>query len=303
MKITIGIITYKRPKALLRTLNSLTQLTFSINKEVKITVVIVDNDKMASANHVIEDIKSDFPFEIIYEIEPLQGIPAARNKVISLATASEFLAFIDDDEIADPLWLDELLSVQHIFNADIVSGPVIPLFEESPPQWIHKGQFFERPRYPTGTRLPFAATNNILFCQNLFGHLDGPFDKRLMLTGGSDTLLTRSLFKEGAKIIWADEAIVKEINPPHRTCEAWLVQRAFRSGLTTVLIEKYLNTSKWDWFLRLIKSIFHILKGIILMVPFIIYYGYAGLIKGIRFIAQGSGEIYALFGGIYREYA
>jgi len=302
LDVAVCIITLKRLPGLERLLTSLRDLTFSESPSPSWCVVVVDNDAQGSAQPSVDEISKTFPVPIIYGVEPHKGIAAARNKAISLAPACQFIAFIDDDEVAHPGWLDQLLQVQKSHQADIVTGPVLPDFEAQPPRWILRGKFFNRRRLPTGAQVHFAATHNTLVKYEWTQKLDGPFDMRFNLTGGSDSHFSRRVIQGGGKVIWADKALVTEYNPAGRMRAAWLLQRAFRIAYTTTLIEKHLY-SIWVVLLRLVKAVYHLFLGLVLILPLFIIYGYAGIIKALQRIARGAGALFALLGGHYEEYA
>lgn len=302
LDVVVCIITFQRPNGLKRLLDSLSKLDFLAMEPPAWGIVVVDNDAKSSAQDIVDAIRVDFPVPIIYGVEPQQGIASARNKALSLAPACDFIAFIDDDEVAEPNWLDQLLLTQKAYQADIVTGPVLPDYEEAPPRWIIRGGFFNRRRLTTGTSVHFAATHNTLVKYEWTQNIDGPFDVRFNLTGGSDSHFSRRVIQQGGEIIWADEAIVREYNPPNRMSVSWLLQRSFRIAFTTAVIEKDLY-SVFVVLLRLIKAVYHIILGFVLIIPLLIYYGYAGIIKALQRVARGVGALYGLLGGQYEEYA
>jgi succinoglycan biosynthesis protein ExoM len=301
-EVVICIITFKRPHGLQRLLESIQQQVFIDVDPPAWQVVVVDNDVQASAKAIVEKTSETFPVQISYGVEPVQGIASARNKSISLAPACDLIAFIDDDEVADPRWLEKLLQTQKDFQADIVTGPVLPAFDEPPPRWIERCGLYERRRLPTGTTVHFAATHNTLVKYEWMQKIDGPFDVRFNLTGGSDSHFSRKVIYAGGIVVWADEAIVKEYNPPGRMKASWLLQRGFRLAYTTTLIEKDLYAFKVI-FLRFLKALYIMGIGFIVLLPFSLIYGYAGMIKALYFIARGAGALFGLFGGKYEEYA
>src|SRR5690554_1230409 len=105
-KINIGVITYNRHKELIRLLNSLNELvsdsTFSIEN-----IVVVDNSLDFNTKAIQATIQKS-KHSVILEHEKQPGIPFARNRVAELSKSIDFLAFIDDDEIADENWLMHL---------------------------------------------------------------------------------------------------------------------------------------------------------------------------------------------------
>lgn len=149
MRISIGIITYLRPAGLERLLRSLNALTFEYPPP-ELDVVVVDNDPNASARAVCERFRPASRWPLTYVTEPRRGIPQARNRVVQEAADANFIAFIDDDEVPTPDWLNRLLHAQRTYSADVVSGPVLPVFPDEGMHWMARSGFFDRPRYPTG---------------------------------------------------------------------------------------------------------------------------------------------------------
>jgi len=277
-----------------RLLKSLANLEFKKTNAPYWQVVIVENDSEAHSKALIEELKKSFPVQIIYGIEPTPGIASARNKALSLIDQCDFFAFIDDDEISDPYWLDELLYVQKTTNADGVGGPVIPLFEITPPSWVIKGGFFNRPRRASGSEVKAIYTGNMLIKYEWKDKFEGPFDISKNLTGGEDSLFSLQMRELDAKLFWADEAVVKEYNTPDRLRVKWLVLRAFRGGSGFIINEKSINCSLYLRIYRFIISLVRIIIGIIIIIPIFIFEGYAGLIKALRMIAVGVGQLCGL---------
>ncbi len=79
-----------------------------------------------------------------------------------------------------------------------------------------------------------AATNNLLLDLRVLraAGVDLPtaFDERFGLSGGSDTLFTRSLTAAGLRLVWCDEALVTDVVPAARATREWVLRRALRSG-------------------------------------------------------------------------
>ncbi len=301
-KVAICVATYRRLQGLNRLLESLSCLRFQKHGEPSITVIIVDNDASGTARSVVEPWKIKLPWPLIYDIESRRGISFARNRLVSLSKDTDFIAFIDDDEVADANWLDELLRVQKRYQADVVTGPVLPRFQFDPPAWAVKGRFFERPRRATGTLLRFSATGNVLIKRGLLSQLEGPFVEHLALQGGEDTLMFRKLHEQlGARIVWANDAIAEELVPKSRATPKWLFQRAYSNGNALAFCERYFSHSNSWIVMRGVKGMGRIAQGTLLLVtaPFI---GREATIRAICFICHGAGSINGIFGNAYAEY-
>ena len=148
--ISVCICTFKRPEMLTQTLDGVTsQVTESV---FSYEVVVVDNDSRRSAEDTVRRFQSTNELKISYDCEPEQNIALTRNRVIHNATGN-FIAFIDDDEYPVKDWLFRLYHTITEYSADGVLGPVLPFFPPEVPQWLKKGNIFDRRRFRTGTRL------------------------------------------------------------------------------------------------------------------------------------------------------
>ena len=121
-KVAVCIATYRRPEGLSRLLISLQNLEFKISAPPKWHVIIIDNDREGSARKVFEEMRPSFPVPIEYHIEQTKGIASARNAAVKHVQDFDFVALVDDDEVAEPTWLDELLSVQSQYQANFVNA-------------------------------------------------------------------------------------------------------------------------------------------------------------------------------------
>jgi succinoglycan biosynthesis protein ExoM len=303
MLVTVCVITYARPQKLQRLLERLNQLTFSKNEIPSLEVIVVDNDDLGSAQLVCSSLNPDFQWVLKYSIEPLRGIPYARNHAVACASKNaDFIAFIDDDEVPESSWLDELLIVQSEYDADVVTGPVLPYFEEPDvPNWVVEGKFFDLPRYPTGHLLQVAFTNNVLVRGEIFRRFLRPFDERFALTGGEDSHFFMRLYRQGCKIVWANEAKVCEWIPKNRTTMKWILLRGYRCWGTHSWCERELSPSLKVQAIRVVKGIGLIVWGLLLLIPALLGKRQL-LIKTLLYIFRGAGTFSGLVGWQYQEY-
>lgn len=226
--ISVCIITYKRPARLAILLESLAHQ--ELPPGVAFEVVIVDNDAKASGQSVANTFKKAHPaVEVIYDIEPFQGIPLARNRSVRLSRGN-FMAFIDDDEWAAPQWLSAHWKCMQSYRADALLGPVIPVLPDTVPRWIRDGNFFDGPMHDNGTIVTHGYTSNALVQRKWLKRFEHPFDPALRLTGGSDADFFNRIRAAGATLRWTGNALVYEAVGKERLCLRWLLMRAFRGG-------------------------------------------------------------------------
>ncbi|MGD1874374.1 MAG: glycosyltransferase family 2 protein [Mastigocoleus sp.] len=303
MLVSICIITYQRPQGLQRLLEKLAKLTFDKVTQPNIEVIVVDNDTSGIAKSVCSTIKSDFPWLLKTDVQPQRGITYARNKSVSLASKeTDFVAILDDDEVPEEFWLDELLFVQKEYDADVVTGPVLPHFQSAnPPHWLIKGGFFELSRDPTGTQRQVAFTNNVLIRGNILRQFNPVFDNRFAITGGEDSQFFMKLHKNNYKIVWANDAIVHDWIPETRTNAKWILRRGYWSRGIYSSIEKELYPSIKVQLVRFMKGVALILIGLLTFLPGL-FLGKSGVVKALLSIYRGIGTVTGLMGIIYQEY-
>jgi len=297
-RVSVCIATCARPDGLRSLLGALEVL--ELPARVTLQVVVVDNDAAGSARAVCEELTARHAYALRYVVEKRRGIPFARNAALAVALAdSDFIAFIDDDEIPESDWLAELLRVQAIYRADVVTGPCLPRYAQAPPRWVSEGRFHERPRYPTGTLRHVAFTHNALVRAAVFESLEAHFDEAMALNGGDDEEFFTRVFAAGFQIVWADNAIVHESVPASRATLRWIVQRGFRVGTSSAWVELKQRSSTR---LRLrLHGAYCIAKGagLALALPL---RGRASAAEGLRLLGYGIGRIAGSAGHLHQEY-
>jgi glycosyltransferase involved in cell wall biosynthesis len=226
--VAVCICTMKRPQLLSRTLAGLEKqetggrFTFSI--------VVADNDALASAQQVVRDFRSRAVVSVVYCIEPQPNIALARNMALQNAEG-DLVAFIDDDEFPVEDWLRRLVDTYDASGADGVLGPVEPYFETEPPQWVRKGRFFDRPVHATGYQLGWeqSRTGNVLFRKSILNDLEVAF-RATFATAGEDMDFFRRAIDLGCRFVWCQEAVAHEVVPPSRCTRMYLLRRALLRG-------------------------------------------------------------------------
>jgi len=226
-RIAIAVLTYRRPEELRGLIPELYAQITAAGRDFD--VMVVDNDPDASARDVVASFAD---LGVRYVHEPAPGIAHGRNRALDESLDARLLIFIDDDERPCPGWLEALLATYERTGAAGVTGPVYPDYEGEPDPWLVAAGIFIRKKYPDGTEMPAAGTGNLLLDLDQVRELRLRFDDRFGMTGGSDTLFTRSLVKAGRRIVYAASAGVFDKVPSSRMTRAWGRQRYFRVGNT-----------------------------------------------------------------------
>jgi succinoglycan biosynthesis protein ExoM len=233
LETTIVIPSYRRPDDLARAIASvLAQQGVAAPYEV----LVVDNDPDGSAAPVAERMAANSPVPIRYVLEARPGISHARNAGVAHA-AGRYLAFLDDDEEAEPRWLAHFLDALHRFGADAVVGPVLPRFPDGAEiDAYRRGVYTRDARAPTGTALLRWNIGNSIFDKARCFVGAEPFLPRLGRSGGEDTVFLRQMTRRGCKMVWCGEAVAWEHVPADRLEERYLLRRAFRGAQTTTFV-------------------------------------------------------------------
>jgi succinoglycan biosynthesis protein ExoM len=232
--ISVCICTFKRPALLARLLASIEQQR--TNGAFTLSVVVTDNDHAESARAAVEAYRRDGTLEVVYAVEPRANIALARNRALDQARG-DYVAFIDDDEFAEPDWLLQLLRACDSLGASGILGPVRPHFDSSPPHWLIKGRFCERAEHPTGTLVPSeeGRTGNVLLRRSLVAGEHAPFREQFG-TGGEDKDFFMRMSQRGAVFRWCNEAVVHECVPPERWTRRYVLRRALLRGRNNLKI-------------------------------------------------------------------
>lgn len=271
-------------------------------EDVDIVVVIIDNDPAGGARAIIDALRPTFPWDLRYDVESTRGIPFGRNRAVRVAGSVDFVAFLDDDEVPDRRWLAELWAVQRATAADVVTGTVLPHFEQEPAAWVLEGRFFERPRFATGTEITYARTSNVLIGSHVFPRGEArPFNEAMGLNGGDDTHFFMRARLAGHRIVWADDAIVVEDVPSTRVTVRWLLRREYRRGNTLSLCLRDLVPSRLRWARRAVNGTWRIASGLLLLPPSAIG-GKAHAVRALRRVSLGAGYLSGLVGMRFDEY-
>ena len=191
--------------------------------------------------------------------EERSGESHARNRGIQEAKGS-WLAFVDDDEVADSDWLQRLWKAAQELSARVVNGSVWLLLPEPElnklgpvvRQLLGEQQRPVRERY-LGKRLP--ALGNVLIHRELFNR-HGLFNTNL--TVASDTEFFFRLVRSGEPMWFEPAARVWHLVPAFRLQPRLLLERALWQGSYFVIIFSGGNPwlSFWLAFSRSLRALF-----------------------------------------------
>jgi glycosyltransferase involved in cell wall biosynthesis len=240
VEVSVVVATYDRPALLAETLASLLgqQNRMSQAREI----VVVDNHPSQNGRPVVEGLDPVSALPLRYVADPVRNMSALRNRGFAEARG-RWVAFIDDDEVADHDWLDELTAAALESKADIAVGPRLARFAAGrPPAWDPTGAAFARDLHlPDGAVLDLThadgkpryglGTGNSLFdTAACFPNREPAMRLEFGDAGGEDAELFVRLHRQGRRIVWAAKAFVTETVPEHRTRAAYRLVRVRREA-------------------------------------------------------------------------
>lgn len=240
-KLVIGVPTFRRPKGLLRTIESLiSQKVTGLNY----MIVVADNDSDLREGHgVVDELNSKgVNVELDVILVEDRGISSARNAIIEYAlnkTDCIGVAMLDDDEFADSNWLQCLYDMHIESGADVVGGYTTPEFEQKEPKWAKELPVFYRKKKSQGLVELIESTCSVYIGAELLRKFPKErFDLEFGITGGGDKEFFLRLKKNGAKFAFTADARAFELYPPSRVNKKWAIKRAFRIGSTDMRVIK-----------------------------------------------------------------
>lgn len=241
--LTVAFCTFKRAYRL----NALVGALRSQHCPVPFEILAVNN---ASPDNTLDELarlqgQAGPPLRIVTESVP--GIVPARNRVLAEAMNSEFLLFIDDDELPEPGWLAAAYDALAREGADCVGGRIEIDFDgRARPAWLddeisgflgrldHGAEAF----WIEDDRTP-VWTGNIGYAMRLFR--DDPalrFDARynragVALGGGEDAMMFRALVARGARLRYRPDMAIRHAVEDWKLRRTYFLRLHFRAGMRT----------------------------------------------------------------------
>lgn len=189
---------------------------------------------------------------VIHCNEKNRGVSYSRTKGAELASG-DVVAFIDDDAVAEPDWLAELISVYESRDAVAVGGRMAGEWVAGKP-WYLPEEFYwlvgvtHRGFANDGEEVRNTFESNISFRREAFVELGG-FDTGLGPTadnyGHSEgaEIGARLQASYDCGVVYTSTAVVRHKVFEQRTQLGWLVRRAFKQGVSKRQMEQRSSAS------------------------------------------------------------
>lgn len=224
LSIDVCICTYERPELEAAIRSVATQRGVEGRR---LELIVADNHAEPRAEALAERLAAELALPIRYLHAPARNISVARNACLA-AAQGDLIAFLDDDEVADPMWLAALVREALEGGWDAVLGPVRAIYAADAPDWIRAGDFHSVRPVWVGGEIRTGYTCNVLIRREALKGLT--FNPAYGRSGGEDLDFFYRFTDAGGRIGYAEDALVRELAPAQRTTFDWLVRRRFRSG-------------------------------------------------------------------------
>ena len=229
--ISVVVCTYNRAVMLRRTLQSLA--VQQCGADLQYEVIVVDDGSTDKTADVVREAKRCTDRPVTYIRVEGVGVAAARNVAVQ-AARGEWIAFCDDDQVADSVWLRELCRAQHRTSAVCIGGARSLELSEAMLAVLPKqirlilGEIPAESDIRRCTRDDLVCTGNLFLRRGVILAVGG-FDESLK-QGGEDTDLILRVRTAGHEIWYTPYAQVRHIIPTYRLEGPYLYWSSLRGG-------------------------------------------------------------------------
>jgi glucosyl-dolichyl phosphate glucuronosyltransferase len=203
-----------------------------------------------------EKLAREFPDEerIRYIYVEKAGLAHAKNIGIE-QSQGRIVAFIDDDALADPLWLEGIVETFAKYpELGMVAGRIIPIWVSGRPEWYPKEREVLLGLYDLGDSVCSLPPYDLPIGANMAGARDklvqaGGFDKEFGYNyfrkqpkiAGEDSMLSERMIRSGWPVYYQPKALVRHRIEPRKLSRKAFLERHYWEGYTVVRRLEVLN--------------------------------------------------------------
>lgn len=239
-KLTFALCSYNRAERLEKLIPVMKEQACPIPFEI----LIIDNNSTDNTREVVGKIASQDGPVVRYAFEKQQGIPYARNRAIEESIDSDYMVFIDDDEIPVSGLLEGAVDALQNESAQCAGGKVTVLFDHvKRPKWLGDellGFLAEIDHGDTAFWIKDTSTPiwtaNVAYDMRIFReHSDLRFDLRYnrqgnQVGGGSDAMMFREMLQRGIRLRYRPDMVVNHYVDDWRLKRIYFLKLHFVAG-------------------------------------------------------------------------
>ena len=239
-KLTIAVCTYNRKKILEECLQSLQEQTVPLTA---FSVLIIDNNSTDNTREFVDSLQKTW-LGLRYVFEKNQGLSHARNHALA-ETATEWLAFLDDDAKAHADWVATILETIGKEDFGAFGGPYYAWHRFGPaPKWlpeefaVYTGQTYYGELTPGEAYIPGG---NCAF-NTLAARQAGGFPVDMGMTGGKcaygeEDFFFRKLASNGVRLGFVPEMKIDHCVLPYKYKLSWQLYAQYAHGKAWMRLE------------------------------------------------------------------
>jgi len=233
--VSVIIPTYNRAALLRATIDSFLAQNYPADR----FEIIVSNN---NSNDATADVLASYVDPRVRSIfEERQGVHYARNSAAKLARG-EILYFTDDDMIADPSLLDELMRVMTAHpSVATATGKIVAQFDEEPPVWVRRHLINGLLSVTDATRPDELIVSEhdfgVYSChqavrRETFFRAGGfnPENTAGVWIGDGETGINLKIASMGERFAYVPSSVIHHRIPPGRTTLSYLIARLGNQG-------------------------------------------------------------------------
>jgi glycosyltransferase involved in cell wall biosynthesis len=239
--LTIAVCTYNRADNLKRLAKEL-RSQFS---PIPFDILFINNNSRDNTEEILKELRQEPGVKLRYVNEHEQGITFARNRALKESMESDYLLFLDDDEIPSSPQMVEA-AITELENGDVqcVGGKVIIYFEDNTrPKWLTDELLGFYAEIDYGDE-PFIIhdestpiwTSIIAYDMSIFRDDEElRFDNRynrigIAIGGGSDEVMFKAMLRKGIKMKYVPKMGVLHFVESWRMTRRYFWKLHFISG-------------------------------------------------------------------------
>ncbi|MBV6519760.1 MAG: hypothetical protein HCAMLNBO_02673 [Candidatus Brocadia fulgida] len=213
----------------------------------KYEIVVVDNCSTDSTKKVVDQFSAKG--NVRYIFEPTLGLSYARNTGWRSARG-KYVAYLDDDAIACPVWLDKILEAFETVTPrpGCVGGRVTPIWEASRPEWLSDWllhgltiiDWSDMPHILTNLSEEWLVGANIAFPVEILERVGG-FTPNLDRAGNNllssgDVFLENQIKNMGYSCFYHPDITIGHHIFESRLSQSWFIRRYYWQGVSDAVI-------------------------------------------------------------------